>query len=124
MHAIGALIQRRKRMLSILGKLLAIVFESSSSLSLALSLRAQVGDAELTLSPDGAPNVLQRLWTARCVEDPPKGGATASTNGPSGCRLLAVRRELFSHLTDVFEPLENGLATRAQVRDFALVWYP
>jgi hypothetical protein len=76
----------------------------------------QVGDAELTLSPDGAPNVLQRLWTARCVEDPPKEGA-APTNGPSGCRLLAVRRELFSHLTDVFEPLGNGLATRAQVRD-------
>jgi hypothetical protein len=78
-----------------------------------------VGDAELTLSPDGAAHVLPRLWTARCVDDAAPKGAGGAAAGGAGCRLLAVRRELFSHLTDVFEPLGDGLAARAQVASHA-----
>ena len=62
-----------------------------------------VGEFELLTkdrSDKGAPAVLPRLHSAHC------GSA-------GGCKLLAVRRELFSHLSDVFEPLSEELMTRA-----------
>ena len=62
-----------------------------------------IGDTEL-LSADGT--VLPRLHSAHC------GSA-------GGCKLLAVRRELFSHLSDVFEPLGEELMQRADAHQEA-----
>lgn len=56
-----------------------------------------IGDSEL-ISADGS--VLPRLHSAKCVSF-------------GGCKLLSVGKDLFSHLTDVFEKLGEDLTIRA-----------